>query len=333
MAGCVFLSDERIIALTGASGFIGGHALRALLSAGWRVRALARDPARVRLPAGAPKAPEIVPGSLEDDAALARLLEGAEAVVHLAGLVKAVRPEDFSAVNAQGTARLTQAAARAGARRFVHVSSLAARAPHLSPYAASKRRSEELAREHAGEMRLAILRPPAVYGPGDEATLGLVDQLSRRHAFLPGRAEGRVSLIHVRDLAAAIAALAGADAGGVLEIDDGKAGGYGLTELGELAGKALGRPVRVHLAPEALVRLAGTGADALSRLTGRAFMLSRAKVRELYHPDWRARSPKVEEKVDWTARLGFAEGFLETLRWYCAHGRLPASRLPEKDRQ
>ena len=324
---------ERTIALTGATGFVGAHVLRALLAGGWRVRALARDPAKVTLPGEARGKLEIIPGALEDEEALARLMDGAEAAVHLAGLVKAARAEDFTAVNAHGAARAAKAAAKAGARRLVHVSSLAAREPDLSPYARSKRLSEDMARENGGGMRVSILRPPAVYGPGDRATLGLVDQLSRAHAFLPGRAQGRFSLIHVCDLAGAIAALAETDTGAdaPLEIDDGKAGGYSLNELGALAGEALGRPVRVHLLPKGAVWLAGLGADGLSRLTGRAFMLSRAKVRELYHPDWVARPARAGEKLDWTARLGFAQGFLETLQWYCAQGWLSASRLPEKE--
>ena len=130
------MSKVKTIVLTGATGFVGRHVLRALLAGGWRVRALVRDPARLRLPTGTPEdAVEVVLGDLADDAALARLMEGAEAVVHLAGLVAAAREIDFYAVNAEGARRLAQAAARAGVRRFVHVSSLAAREPELSPYA------------------------------------------------------------------------------------------------------------------------------------------------------------------------------------------------------
>jgi len=325
------LTGGHITALTGATGFIGRHALRALLADGWRVRALARDPARLALDEDMKARVEIVPGALEDEAALKALLRGADAVVHLAGLVKAARREDFEMVNVRAAARLARIAAQEGARRFVHVSSLAAREPKLSPYAASKRRSEEAVLEACGGMSCVIVRPPAVYGPGDAATLGLVDQLSRRHAFLPGAPGGRVSLIHGRDLAAALAALARGEGGNGerLEIDDGKAGGYSLPELGEIAGRALGRAVHVHFLPRALVRAAGLGADVISGLTGRAFMLSRAKANELYHDDWVARGPKVGDKAEWRARLGFTEGFLDALRWYCEKGWLPRNRLPE----
>ena len=187
----------------------------------------------------------------------------------------------------------------------------------------------------AASLDLVIVRPPAVYGPGDRATLGLVDQLTRRHALLPGRADMRLSLIHSEDLAGALAGLAATDAAGgeTLEIDDGREGGYSWADLEREASQALGRRVSVHLLPRTMVGVVGRGADVASRMLGQAFMLSAAKTRELYHPDWVARSPLVSEKTDWTARLGFAEGFLNTLQWYCAAGWLPASRLPEKERQ
>jgi len=324
-------TEKSLLALTGATGFVGAHVLRAALEAGWRVRALARAPARLPALPGL----EAVPGHLEDEAALERLMEGASTAIHLAGLVAAARREDFHRINAEGARATARAARQAGVPRFVHVSSLAAREPRLSPYAASKRASEEMvaaALADAPGAGFVILRPPAVYGPGDRATLGLVDQLSRRRALLPGRPDMRLSLIHVSDLAGALLHLAaGTQAEGeTLEMDDGRPGGYTWPELAEEAGRALGREVRLTLLPRPLVRLAAAGADAASRLTGRAFMLSAAKVNELYHPDWLARPPRMQERTAWRPRIGFAEGFRATLQWYCEQGWLPAGRLPRK---
>ncbi len=321
-------SGSRTLALTGATGFVGSHVLNAALDAGWRVRALARDPSRL------PDHPLLEPlrGSLEDDDALARLVTGADTVLHVAGLVAAAREADFHRINAEAAGRLAETAARAGIRRFVHVSSLAAREPHLSPYAASKRASEAAVTGAAGaRMSVAVLRPPAVYGPGDRATLGLFDQLTRPVTLLPGRRDMRVSLIHVRDLASALLHLAASEDidGEVLEMDDGTPQGYTWEDMARIAGDVLRRPVRMVLLPRTLVRLAGFGADLVSTLTGRAFMLSAAKARELYHPDWVARPPTLAERTDWTPRIRFAEGFRETLHWYCERGWLPRERLPE----
>ena len=121
--------EERpLAAVTGATGFIGRHAVDALTRAGWRVRLLLR-----RDPSGAAwraSRPEVVAGSLGDQAALERLVEGADAVVHLAGLIKAARRADFFDVNCDGAARLaTVARERSPGAHFLLVSSLAAREP------------------------------------------------------------------------------------------------------------------------------------------------------------------------------------------------------------
>ena len=316
------------IALTGATGFVGGHVLRRLLELGHTVRALARQPDRLRAVESVGRL-QIIGGDVRDKAALERLLEGTDALVHVAGLVKARRRKEFFAVNAEATERLMLEAARRGITRVVHVSSLAAREPALSSYARSKRAGEEAALAALGR-QVVVVRPPAVYGPGDEATLGLIDQLSRRRGLVPGHKRMRFSLVHVHDLADALARLASSDVAGgeVLEIDDGREGGYSWDDLAAEAARALNRPVRLHCLPHPVVALAGAAAEGLARLTGQAFMLNREKVNELYHPDWVARSPKVQERLDWTPALQFAEGFLDTLRYWCARGRLPARRLP-----
>ncbi len=317
----------KTIALTGATGFVGGHLLRRLLERGHTVRALARQPQRLREAAKTGRL-EIVAGDLRDASALDSLLAGADALVHVAGLVKARQRREFFEVNAEATERLMLEAARRGVPRVVHVSSLAAREPALSSYARSKRAGEEAALTALGG-QVVVVRPPAVYGPGDEATLGLIDQLSRRRGLVPGRRDMRFSLLHVRDLAEALMRLATSEVAGgeVLEIDDGRDGGYSWDDLAAVAAAALKRPVRLHCLPRPLVAAAGTAAEALAGVLGRAFMLNREKVNELYHHDWVARSPKVQERLDWTPALQFAQGFPDTLQYWCAQGRLPARRL------
>ncbi len=321
------------IAMTGATGFVGTHLLRHLLGKGYAVRVLVRDSARLSLPRETADRVETVQGALDDDAALSRLVAGADVLIHVAGAIAASTARVFHEVNAEGTRRLAERAADADVGRFVHVSSLAARAPHLSPYAASKRAGEEKLQEVAASrgLKTVIVRPPAVYGPGDRATLSLFDQLSRRLALVPGHGRQRLSLIHVADLATALHHLATAPSwpvGEVLEIDDGRPGGYAWDELAELARSVCGRPLRLLHLPRSLVRLAGTGADAFARLSGHALVFSAAKVNELYHDDWVARSPKVQDRTDWTPRRQFAEGFRETLAWYVRAGWLPVARLP-----
>lgn len=308
----------RTIALTGGTGFIGRHVVEALLRRGHRLQALTRRPEALGPTTEGLKA---VAGSLEDGAALDRLVDGADSLIHLAGSVAALHPVELEAVNRDGTARLARHAREAGIGRFVLVSSLAARTPTVSAYARSKREAEEAAAAALlGAASLSVIRPPAVYGPGDRATLPLFRGLAR--GFLPVPAGGgRFSLIHARDLAELLAVLleAGTPAGAALEPDDGRSGGYDWPSLLGIAGEVLGRRVwRLPVPRWALLPVA-LSCDGLARWRGRPTMLSRDKLGELYHADWVARG---DGPAGWRPRIGFHDGLPETLAWYRAQGWL-----------
>ncbi len=270
------------VAITGATGFIGRHILD-VLAPRMRVRALTRRPQPMR------PGVEWIEGSLESVAVLSSLLAGADVVIHCAGLVKARRREEFFGCNVAGTARLLAAMADAApTARLIHFSSLAARAPHLSAYAASKRAAEELVRERRPDGRWLILRPPGVYGPGDREILKLIRVARRGVLPVPGRVDNRVSLIYGPDLARMVDDLVSEAgmAGGILEVDDGRAGGYDYHDIARALARVLGRRVRPLAIPApALHGLAAT-AELLAFLAPRPAMLSRGKVRELLHPDW-----------------------------------------------
>lgn len=299
-----------ILALTGATGFVGGHALDAALARGWRVRALARreQPARDGV--------EWVRGGLADAEALRRLCDGADAVLHIAGVTNAADRAGFEAGNVDGTHAMLAAARGVGARRFVHVSSLAAREPGLSVYGASKAAADALVRESG--LRWAIVRPPGVYGPGDTELLALFHAARWRLLPLPA---GRASMIFAPDLAGALLALAGADAGGVFEVDDG-AGGYAQDEIGRAAARALGVSAAVLRVPGAALRLGAAIDTALSRLRGRLPKLSHDRARYLAHPDWTADARPLIATGLWRPTVGLADGFARTAAWYRARGWL-----------
>ena len=313
------------VALTGGTGFVGGHILRRLLAEGWRVRALTRRPD------GLPKvdaalAARLTPvqGDLTSEDALAELVAGAGSVIHCAGLVAARRSAEFSQVNAEGTAQLLRALpAESGPRRIVLMSSLAAREPQLSPYAHSKREAEKILERQVGKSSRLILRPPVVYGPGDRATLPLFRQFSRGFAVLPADA-GRFSMLYVEDLAAAtVAALAPElPAGSTLEPDDGREKGYGWADVLAAAERQIGRPIRTLTVPRAAQRLAAALSAAGALFTGRAPMLSQGKVNEIAHPDWVCRKTALEDCFSWRPAVGLDEGFSRTLAWYKAAGWL-----------
>ncbi|MEI8180062.1 NAD-dependent epimerase/dehydratase family protein [Aestuariivirga sp.] len=309
---------NRIIAITGATGFAGRHAVSELLLRGYALRALVRSPDKAGLAAGV----ETMQGDLADGAALARLVGGADAVIHLAGALTALDREGYFRVNALGTRALADAAEKAGVRRFVHVSSLAAREPQLSFYAASKRAGEDMVRDRMTALNAILLRPPAVYGPGDRGTLPLIKELTRPVAVIPGRPEARFSLIHGRDLARLIVMAVETREQGLHEVSDGQPGGYCWADLIRTGSLFRGAPIRPLFLPRAIPAAVAAVAEGFSRLTGKPGMVNRGKIAELYHPDWVAR-PSALALDD---PIPFDTGFAETVTWYRSAGWLPQGR-------
>lgn len=316
-----------LAALTGVSGFVGGHVAAALAARGWRLRVLLR---RWWEPPAALAGTSLgaVPGDLSDAAALARLVAGADAVVHMAGVVRSVDPAAYAAINAAGSARLAEAvASHAPGARTVLMSSMAARMPALSPYAASKRAGEEaLAARLPGA---AILRPAAVYGPGDRETLAIFRLMDAPVQPLLNGPAARVCLVHARDLAAAVvAALAPGAPAGVHEVTDARTDGYRWTEIAGVAARALGRPPRPLRLPAAVLRATGRLADALGHLPGGAALAARAglagsaKIAELMHPDWSSDPARQLPPALWHPGTGIEAGFAETVAAHRAAGWL-----------
>jgi nucleoside-diphosphate-sugar epimerase len=302
------------VALTGATGFVGCATLAELNARGHDVRALLRNPSKAKdLRATS------VAGDLASIAALDELVAGCEAVIHLAGSISAARRADFYAANETGARNIANAASRAGIKRFIHVSSLAAREPELSDYAASKSAGEAAVQEVMTSAKLLILRPPAIYGPTDRATLPLFRALTSSPAVLPGTAEQRFSLLYVGDLGRLLADALETGEAGVREVHDGRPDGYSWSDLAHIASAHERRTIEPYFLPRALLTGAAFAMEPLARLRGKPAMLSRAKVNELYHRDWVAKGPG----LPLPDAIGFVEGFARTVSWYRASGWLP----------
>jgi nucleoside-diphosphate-sugar epimerase len=194
------------------------------------------------------------------------------------------------------------------------LSSLAAREPGLSWYAASKRAGEELLAQRP-ELDWLILRPPAVYGPGDKEMLPLFRAMARGIAPVAGAATARLSLIHVTDLVAAAAQClqSGATRHRILTACDGKANGYDWREIADLVAAVWGRKVRLWQVPGWLLDSVARVNVLSARLTGRAPMLTPPKLRELRHNNWVVDNDAIGEATGWQPEIGLRQG-LERLR-------------------
>jgi len=303
------------VALTGATGFIGCTVARLLAQSGFSVRALIRPASNARrfdLPGL-----EWVEGDLDNPASLDRLVAGAGTVVHCAGVVRGVSAADFNPINIGGVERLVKAAQKLPILpNFLLFSSLAAREPDLSPYAASKRGGETLLASMAGEMRWLALRPPAVYGPGDRELLPLFKWMRKGVLPIPGDPEGRFSLIFVDDLARAVIACLLVDRvwpGECFELHDGMEGGYGWDDVSRIMSQIYQRRIRRLVISEKLLLWIGE----MNSLMGRVFryrpMLTPGKVRELNHHDWVCANRKLQRFCGWEPTVSFVDGVKRTL--------------------
>lgn len=304
------------IALTGATGFIGNTLVPCLYEAGWQVRALVRPGSRAK---ATPKlTAQWVEGSLEDLDSLRGLVAGADAVVHGAGAVRGLTQAQFNKVNVDGVAHLVQAAIEQKPKpRFLLVSSLAARQPELSPYAASKRQGEETLASMATDMEWIALRPPPVYGPGDKEMLPLFRWTGRGIAPILGPSDARVSLLYVEDLAGAVVDWLEKGQGiqGVFELHDGQVGGYTWNDVMDIAARLCQRRIVRIPVPEAFLGLVARLSVLVSRLGGHAPMLTPGKVRELRHPDWVCDNDALTRAIGWAPRFSLAEGLRRTPGW------------------
>ena len=306
-----------VVAVTGATGFLGRRLVKVLAEEGWTVRVLARRD--IADPAWRGLEPQMVIGDLANARALAALCDGAQAVVHVAGLIKARSRAVFDKANVEGSRRVAQAAKAAGAR-LVLVSSLAAREPQLSDYAGSKRGGEDAAREIFGS-DLTIVRPPAIYGPGDMETFRLFKMASKA-AFLPVLdPKARMAWIHADDAAARIAALVKTPRPGLLSLSDDRPEGYGWIELMQTASKAVGASPRLVRIPSWAIKALANLSKWAAIATGNDSILTPGKARELLHGDWSLSSN--DPIPDFPAvRYSLEAGFAQSVRWYRSEGWL-----------
>lgn len=302
---------SRMLAITGGTGFVGSQLLHLARRAGHEIRALTRG---WRPPE---QGIDWIDGALDRADALAKLCDGADAVVHIAGLINAPDRGAFEAVNVAGTARLVDAARRTGVRRFVHISSLAAREPELSDYGRSKAKAERLVA--ASGLDWTIIRPPAVYGPGDRETFELFRMARRGLVALPPR--GRFSVIHVGDLCRLILAVLDEPEtlGETYEPDDGTENGWEHRHFARTLGRAFGK----RAATVSMPRLVMRGAARLDRLVRRdKAKLTADRVRYFCHPDWVVTARHRPPPQLWQPQIRTPTGLKATADWYREQGWL-----------
>ncbi len=315
--------------MTGASGFVGSHVAEALVRRGWDVRALVRPTSSRRWLEGLPV--EYAVADVRRAAELEAACRGCHAVVHAAGITNARRPQEYFDVNAEGTERVWRAAASAGVRRLLLVSSLAAAGPSRGPrpqnesapprpvsaYGESKLAGERIVLEAAarGDMEAVVVRPPTVYGPRDADVLILI--LAARRGLFPMVTSGRreVSVVHALDLAEGMRlAIEKAPSGAVYYFTDGVV--QTLPEVGETIARALGRRVRRIPVPAALLWGAALGGEIWNRLRPSPAALNLERAKQLSQDAWTADDQRARRELGYRSEYDLERGMRETIEWY-----------------
>lgn len=317
--------------VTGATGFVGSHVAEAYREGGHELRCTVRASSDIRWLRDLDV--ERVEADLRDPGRLQEALEGVERVVHVAGVTAAARPSLYREVNVEGTRRLAEAAASAGVRRFVFVSSLAARGPDdadgpVSAYGRSKREAEQaLARAGRGPdgaaraMEAVVLRPAGVYGPRDTDLLTLFRAADTGWLPVPTGASP-LQPVYARDVAEAALLAGEGETPGFGPWPLAEENWYRWQEVADGMSEALGRPVRTVPVPGWVLVAAGAAAEAVSGALGRTPELDRRRAKDLATHAWTCDPRASEEALGWRPAVPLAAGLRRTARWYRERGWL-----------
>lgn len=322
--------------VTGANGFVGSHLARALCAAGHPVRALVRKTAdRSRV---ADLNIDWIEGDLNDRAALARGCDGANWIIHVAGKIKAPDLAAYRAANVGGTVNLLDVAEKSGSplERFVYISSQAAGGPApnghprvesdpnspTTPYGVSKLEGELAVLARAKRLPVAVVRPPAVYGPGDTEVLGFFQAVNWHIKPMFKNPPVRVSLVHITDLVDGIMLAAASPRANGETFFIAEDRHYDLSAIEDMMQDALGIwAIRVRIPKALLLSIAGIS-EWVGKIGGFTPKLNRHKAHDFLQNDWTCSIAKAERELGYHSRIPFADGARQTVLWYRENGWL-----------
>lgn len=295
------MSNAKVVALTGATGFIGSHILNLLLANDYRIRILVRSLSNSII--NHPNI-EVIVGDLHKQSSLNTLTSNVDFIIHCAGRVRSASLEPFIHDNVTGTKNILSAATQASDCKFILISSLSAREPSISDYASSKHESES-ALKQSNLKQWTIIRPPAIYGPGDTELKPVFDWMKRGVLWAPGSAKQQFSLLHVDDLSQLVLSQLDltTESRNTIEPDDGNQ--YNWQKIQQISERFFRRKIRIIRTPSYVLYLTAYSNVLFSKALNYSPMLTPGKVRELLHGNWVSEgaickshwTPKVDLKI------------------------------------
>lgn len=305
--------------ITGANGFMGSWLARRLVERGDEVRCLIRSGSDDSALAGI--AYERATGDVTLPQTLGPALTDIDVVFHLAGVRRAATREDFIFVNAEGTRLVCEEMVKAGTRRLVLCSSLAASGPSSADrprlesdpfcpeewYGESKAEAERIAFGFKDRLEITSCRPSRVVGAGDHENLTFFKLVKKGLVLRLGGPERFVSMVDVDDIVTLL----------VLQADKQEAVGeaffgagpgiISLEGLMVMIAEVLQVKTRTVYVPEALLTVLANGADLVTQVTGRKLPLNRKFARQLLAPGWACSIEKAQRVLGYTPKVGLRE--------------------------
>lgn len=322
------------IFVTGSTGFTGAALVKRLLQEGHSVAGLDKqkglmDDELVRLGA------EITYASVTDRDAVARCSQGAEVVMHLAAAFREIGVSDslYKAVNVEGTATVVEEAINAGARKLIYCSTQGVHGHIEAPpgdenspiapadyYQKTKYEGEEIVRGYKDCIEFTILRPTAIYGPGDPGRFMMIYRRVKKGVFpMFGRGRTFYHPVYIDNLVDAfvLAMVPGVGAGEAYIIGDEEY--FSIEELVVRVGRAIGVDVRVPHYPILPLIVAGHACEKICKPFNIVPPIFPRRV------DWfrQVRGfciQKAKNDIDYQPKIGIDEGLRLTGAWYQAHG-------------
>ena len=276
--------------MTGSSGFIGKKIVKCFLDRGHFVTSIIRNENKKKLFEFNKNHSFIISSISDFSSNVVNAFGQSDIILHCAGSVRGRSPEDFQTANIDAIQNFANLANRSVKKPgFILISSLAARQPKLSDYSFSKWKGEQAL--HSSSFEWVILRPTAVYGPGDKALTPLLKMVAKGICPNIFRASQKLSVLHVDDLALDVLEIAQNFEKYLfkkIEVHDGKVNGYQWSEIG----KALRGTKRLVIIPIPIkvLKLIAVINYYMSVIVGYKPMLTLGKLRELHHHDWRCDS-------------------------------------------
>lgn len=323
------------VLITGANGFVGARLCRIFLAENFHVIA------GVRKSSDLSNLNEVEVeyryGDVTDRDSLPQMVQGADYVIHNAGIVKAKKAEQFFEVNEIGTKNLLEAllAHNPDVKKVLYISSQAAAGPSIgnnpvtetdepSPmtvYGKSKLAGERMVLSYKDKLPVVAVRPPGIYGPGDKEIFSFFQTLHSRVKPYIGDISRKIQLVHVDDLCRGLflAISKTTETGSVYFIAENRS--YSMKELIGLLRMAIGRKAIPVYIPSSLFKLIAWFSETLFKIVGATPMLTVEKSKELL-ASWELSIDKAKRELGYESEIPFVRGAKETYNWYVKEGWL-----------